>query len=363
MKIKVLVAGTGKMAVNIGIYLLKRGADVVWWSRSDSRLADLQATVEKKIKRLRLSDTNTGESTYLFSDSSNCPECSILVESTEEQLPEKKSVVSALYPLLSDNACILSNSSSFLPSQIDGRCIGLHFFYPVELTGCVELIVPEQAEPGSRKVIDQLLEFLEIKPIIQNEISAFTINRLLLPLQAECFRMLRSGFSAISVDEASNGPLLGGGQLTFMDNVGLDTIVISMRNYLSRMERDIAAEISIAADSIDYLVESGRLGRKNKFGLVVGAPLPWPSKDGVGHSAGKLFSRFESLFINTCLKFIDDRIISPDDLDFALSSVFGAEVSLEKRIEQIGRVSMCETLDSLYARTNLSYFKPCSTLN
>jgi len=76
------------------------------------------------------------------------------------------------------------------------------------MTGFVEWVVPAQASSNASARIRQWLTDLGLAVIEQDEARAFAVNRMLLPIQNECFTALRAGVTAARVDEASMSKLL-----------------------------------------------------------------------------------------------------------------------------------------------------------
>ena len=58
---KVLVAGTGRMAFDIGLFFLGRGATVHWLSRSEARAATARTELERLLRRRQLVEPDTTE--------------------------------------------------------------------------------------------------------------------------------------------------------------------------------------------------------------------------------------------------------------------------------------------------------------
>ena len=68
------------------------------------------------------------------------------------------------------------------------------------------------------------------------------------------------------------------------------------------------------------------------------------------------------VFINCCLKAIDDHMISLEGLDHALKVVYGASSSLYEEIERMGGDYMFNLLGSACESTTMTYLKPSARL-
>jgi len=234
----------------------------------------------------------------------------------------------------------------------------MHLFYPVELTRFAELVLPAgYPAPRRERLLDFVrrsgLDFLE-----QDACSAFAVNQLLLPLQAECLRSLRDGCPSAVLDDATVCPLLPVGQLSLLDAIGLDVALPAVRNYLDRMTPELERDLAPLRAGLETLVDLGKRGGKNGDGLCCGAPLPWP----VDASRKVEPAMLRRLFLNACLHAVDRGLIGRAELDRVLGAVFGAAVGFEQALAAEDRAELCATLESLFFRTGRWYFSPALSL-
>lgn len=332
MKERVLILGSGKMARNLGLYFLEKRFLVIWLSRSKERLGQLERFMGKAIRRRsRLSPDDAQDISARFSlyDENNIQSADIVIETINESLKEKQEVVGSVRNLFSKDTLLLSNSSSILPQSIHQDCAGFHFFYPVELTNFAEIIFPPKYPEEKRDKITGLAKKMKLSYLLQSEDSAFAVNRLLLPMQAEAVRALLSGHSPEDVDECSRSDILPVGQLSLMDSVGLDVIHAAVCNYMERMSRNEAENCIALRSTLARLIDMGKLGNKNRSGFLSGDPLPWQTRRSGKEVKEELKKRFLTLFINTSYSFIDKNIIDKRSLELVLKSVFNADATLD----------------------------------
>lgn len=301
----VLLAGSGKMGRNIGLHLLERGLDVAWVSRSEARLAALQTSMRPRSRNF------TGKASFVLPE--NAPPAGVLLESVEEDLESKRALL-ALAPLADE--LVLSNSSSMLPSTLHPRAAGLHFFYPVGEVRLAEAILP--AGYADRVAIERFAEAAGLQLLVQDERSAFITTRLLLPLQAAAFRCLAAGCAPGDVDTASESDLLPVGVLTLMDAIGLDVLAGATAQFEARCAPDEAAVLTPLVDGLKLLVGLGKLGRKNRDGLLIGAPLPWP------RTSAPVEEGLAGRISTACVAALDRGLIDAADLNRVLANVWGA---------------------------------------
>lgn len=325
----ILILGSGKMAGNIGTFFLKKGFAVTFLDSEIDYLEKLERFLEKTIKRIRRYSLETAHlslPTFQTYQDTVVSSADLILECTTESIDIKKQALSHVEHMITDESILLSNSSSLLPSQIHPQCTGCHFFYPVELTGRVECICPFTAAPEKKESLLQMLKSLGLSVIEQNEENAFAVNRLLLPLQNEVFRLLQNGYEPRFLEEATSLSIMPIGQLSFMDSVGLDTIYAGVGNYITRMPENIQDTYHPFINGLEKVLNIGKRGKKNKNGLLLGDPLPWPvTKQDTDEKTG---IRLLQLFIDTCRTFIKTNQITKADLDSVLSTIFQSEVTL-----------------------------------
>jgi 3-hydroxybutyryl-CoA dehydrogenase len=322
----ILIAGSGKMACNIGDFFLEKGFTVHWVTSSPEQ----QNMLRERIARIRRRTAKFfPEKERVFNADCHLPGTDdipipdVILESTDESLPKKKAVLASLAPLISGHTLLFSNSSSLLPGTLHQDCLGAHFFYPVQLTACLELIVPASCSEARR--IKSLGFFREIGYDIleEDEKTAFLVNRLLLPLQAACLRALQDGVPAPLVEEASRSELIGRGQLSMMDAIGLDLIVAVVRNY---RQLDTAAhpDCDLLITGLEKLVRLGKQGKKNGDGLLAGSALPWPEKDITTRERQNLQRHLAETLKKACLREYRRKNIALEQLQIVCERIFQA---------------------------------------
>jgi 3-hydroxyacyl-CoA dehydrogenase len=332
----VLIAGTGKMGRNIGSFFLGKGFRVCWFSRSSERIDDIRSFAQKQYNRLiKSTDITTYEPEFACTDDpGKINHFDICIESIEESRDAKIALLDFLYKQFSISY-LFSNSSSFLPSQLHQRCLGLHFFYPLQLHPCAELIVNNT---NNFESIVKVLAQTHLNLFSEDNRSAFAINRLLLPVQVETICMLHEGFSLATVDNCSCSSLLAMGQVRMMHSIGSEILVSSVKNYQQITTEFERKHIEILLDGIKML------------------SLPGVSLCSQVDSQLKL--RFLYLFINTCLYFIERSFLTENQINCALDLVFGAEESLNSVLEREGRRTIRDQLCKWYDNCRREYFVP-----
>ena len=321
----ILILGTGKMARNIGLFFLRNGRKVDWGSRDAGRAESFSAKIKKDIRRLALIlDKPIDEFNAHVGTISHIPQkkYDLILESINEDLYQKQEIIRSILPLIKSDTILASNSSSILPNQIHDIAIGLHFFYPIELTGLVEVITNQNIQMEKINELTNELKSWEINPIMQDEQNAFVVNRLLLPMQAEAFKLLQGGYPAGLVNESTKSDQIKIGQFDLMDSIGFDVLLPSIKNYVSRMSDVEQKKYEALIGRLTLLIQQGKLGKKNKNGLLMGEPFPWQQNEQCSEDLNQLKQRFYKIFENTYKQFIESKEIEKGELKNVLETLF-----------------------------------------
>lgn len=341
------VLGSGKMALDIGGRLLAHGYAVTWVTGDPARVAAIERHAGRTVRRLKRIDPACAETCRYraaVAGTDPLPPAQLILESTVEDLAAKQRRIEAAVPRLSEASLLVSNSSSLLPSQIHPRCLGMHFFYPVQLTGAVEIVVPDAFPEALERAALDVAAKLELVVVRQSEETAFLANRLLMPLQNECVRAMNSGIPPGVVDACSRITEDMPGQLALIDSVGPGTVAASVSNYLDRMagsERQAYAP----------LVEA----------LSRGEPLLGDSPQTPGPD-DSLRRRLAAVYLNSCLRASESGRVPRGDIDTIVSLMHGTSRTLDALLVDFTRDDVRQTLAELNDRDARSYFQPSTEL-
>lgn len=368
MKRQLLVAGTGRMGLDAGLYFLRRGWRVTWLSGDSQRRDDFARRIAREQRRLADADPGADDpdaARVLLLDAAgelgeSGPD--LFLEAVREDVSQKRSVVSRVARLLAPRTPIATLSSSILPGEIHPRCLGAHGFFPLEITRLVEAVLPRGAEDPDARLLLGLLEGAGLHAIVQSATNAFAVNRLLMPLQAEAVRALRAGWPAAVVDRASATPLVPYGQLALMDAVGLDVIAAAVANYRRRLPPDAARDYAELAETLSGLVAAGKRGRKSRDGFLAGTPLPWAGGERSPAAAAELAEVFRALAAAGCDRAIAVGEIDAASLDLAFASLFAADVPFVEERRRLRDAGGLERLARLRRDTGRTYFELAAPL-
>lgn len=208
--------------------------------------------------------------------------CDLVIEAIFEDLDLKKKIFRELAEICRKGAILATNTSSLdvdaIASAIDRPqdVIGLHFFSPANVMKVVEIVRPKAA--GLDTVATSLAFTASIRKVgvVVGVCPGFVANRSRAPLVREAHFLVEDGALPWQVDAVLRNLGMAMGPFAVGDLAGLD---VSYRIRKSQAAlRDPADRYPHLAD---FMVESGRLGRKSGKGwyLYEGdgrTPLPDP---------------------------------------------------------------------------------------
>ncbi|MEI6683638.1 MAG: 3-hydroxyacyl-CoA dehydrogenase family protein [Bacteroidota bacterium] len=275
---KVGIIGAGKMGSGIFYFLISQPFELVWICSERTNLEKITKQFAKRIRRAL--ETGTIDKarydalvlTPVTPDLAALQDCDLVIEAITENLEEKQKLFGEIDRIIHKEAILTSNSSSINPSALlpgnDGlrQVAGLHFFYPVQVVDIVEITLPSGLTAGSVKKLESFLKTIGRSHITLDEQNSFILNRIFLEVQNAAFRIVKDGSCTFEqMDQLVKSNLFPFGIFDFCDAVGLDTMVIAIRNYTREYPQKAPYEEFIAA--LEKLVAAGKLGVKTHEGF------------------------------------------------------------------------------------------------
>ena len=247
---KIGIIGYGKMGKDIFSLFFDKLPDaefkVLEIADAEKNTAAVVKTLDKSLKRKKLTQEQYDfkKDSFRFTDDVNeLKDCDTIIEAIFENMQAKKDIFGKLGEIVSDGCLLLTNTSSLDISEVfEGiphreRCFGLHFFYPVKLTGFVELnILPDTSEDAINRA-KALVEAGGKKPVVFSGKYHIYLNQLLSCMIAHAIYMQKK--AGVSVKEMSSAlaPLFPvAGPFDVLDSVGLGLMGGNIGNF--RIERN-----------------------------------------------------------------------------------------------------------------------------
>lgn len=232
---KIGIVGYGKMGRDIFSLFFDKinGAEFVVLDTfgAEENTAALIKTLDKQLRRKKLTEEQyeAKKNAFLFTDrAEDMAGCDVVIEAVFENIGVKKELFGRLSGIVGKDCLLLTNTSSLdiaeVFADIPGRerCFGMHFFYPVKLTGFVELnVLPE----NTRENIDRAAEMVEQtgkKPIVFAGEYHIYLNQILSCMVAHAIYLHDSkGISVRETRRGISGLFAVADAFEILDSIGL----------------------------------------------------------------------------------------------------------------------------------------------
>jgi 3-hydroxybutyryl-CoA dehydrogenase len=276
---RLAVIGAGSMGAQIAQQAALCGVET-WLSDTsaeqlqrarDSNRGHLMRRVEKgKLGKVEAEEalSRVRETTDLSEAASSAD---FVIEAVFEDLQLKRSVFAELDRAAPADAVLASNSSTMGISKIagettrPGRCVNMHFFYPVLVMDLVEVVRgPQTSDETVDRAMSVAREIGRTPVLINKEIDGFIVNRILHAATQEAYRLVDAGVAGfedidVAVEKGLNWPM---GPFRLGDFTGLDV------TYKARlhMYQSTGEERFRPSPQLEAKVKAGKLGRKSGEG-------------------------------------------------------------------------------------------------
>ncbi len=232
------ILGFGKMGRDIFSHLfgkLKTDSFIVLdICSSENNYSEVMKTLDKSLKRKKISEKEYEfkKNSFSFTDDvSELIDCDIIIEAVFEKLDVKNELFRKIADVVSEKCLLLTNTSSLCISDIFSgiphieRCFGMHFFYPVKLSGFTELnVLPETKQEYISLAADLVKNFGKT-PIIFPERFHLCLNQVLADtVFCSIFLCDKYGVSAAELESSLNKLFPVIGIFGILDSIGLGLI-------------------------------------------------------------------------------------------------------------------------------------------
>jgi 3-hydroxyacyl-CoA dehydrogenase/enoyl-CoA hydratase/3-hydroxybutyryl-CoA epimerase len=274
---RIAVLGTGFMGAGIAAISAQNNIAVRFKDVAHDAvargLAAVRDVLKERLKRKQVTKQQYDDQlslvagTTLYEGFAGVP---LVIEAVFEDLAVKHKVLRDVEPMLKGDAIFASNTSTIPISKIaesaqrPDRVVGMHFFSPVHKMPLLEVIVTPRTAP---EVVTTAVAFgrtLGKTVIVVNDSPGFFVNRILGPYLNEAGRMIDEGFDIDAIDQAMVDWGFPVGPLTLLDEVGLDIAAKSGPILAAAFGERLKSPASL-----DKVIASGRLGRKNRKGFYL----------------------------------------------------------------------------------------------
>jgi 3-hydroxybutyryl-CoA dehydrogenase len=275
---RVGVIGAGQMGSGIAHVCALAGMEVTLNDLSDERISAGIAVIKGNMARQVAKKTITEDAREAALARIGAAErlealgdCDLVIEAAVEKEDVKRKILTALCPLLKDDAIVATNTSSISITRLAAatdrpeKFIGIHFMNPAPVMELVEVIRGINTDDSTYETTKAFISRLGKKYAVAEDFPAFIVNRILLPMINEAIYTLYEGVG--SVDAIDTAMKLGAhhpmGPLELADFIGLDTCLSIMQV----LHDGLADSKYRPCPLLVKYVEAGWLGRKTKRGF------------------------------------------------------------------------------------------------
>ena len=208
--------------------------------------------------------------------------CDLVIEAVTENEAIKRTIYTALAPIVSPDTIIATNTSSIPITRLAAatdrpeRFIGLHFMKPVPVMELVEIVRGLATDQATFDAVHAFAVSLGKTVVESRDMPAFIVNRILIPMINEAIYALYEGVGTIAaIDQAMHlGAHHPMGPLELADFIGLDTCLAIMQV----LHEGFADAKYRPCPLLVKYVEAGWLGRKSGRGFYdYSGPTPVPT--------------------------------------------------------------------------------------
>ena len=376
----IVVIGAGLMGAGIAQVSLMAGYEKVTIVDIKQEFVDKGvASVEDGLKRLEakgklgegVSAADVMERLKTSLDlASAVKDADYIVEAVIEKMDIKKDVFKTCAGNAPAHCIIATNTSTMSITEIAkdcGRpenCIGMHFFNPVPLMRCIEVIAGEKSSDEAMDTgvaVGERLPCLRGKrfvPRVLKDRPGFIVNRLNAPVQIYMNwifdQAAEKGIPWGQID-ADAGSLMPMGPCELSDYVGLDTLYHVGNYYAETLSSEFKP-----GKVISKMVEEGNLGRKSGKGFYdwsAGRPKIDKSKKAGMFDVEKTMA----ILLNEGCRILEEGVCTGfkviDEANMAGMNTPGPFGAGKKQYEKWSKL-----LEDLVAETGKEYLKPCDLM-
>lgn len=271
---KVVILGGGVLGSQIAYQFAFSGFPTVIYDISDEAVNSAKQKVASYPKQYQQDinatdaqiDTANSNLSLTTDLKSAVTGASVIIEAVPERLDIKESTYKNLAPFIADDALLLTNSSTLVPSQLidfvpnKQRFMAMHFANLIWIHNVAEIMWAPDTPQSTIDDAENFAKQIHMIPIlIRKEISGYVMNSIFLPMINAALSLWANGFSdPISIDKnwmVSMG--VDRGPFGFLDIMGLNTAVNIEMGFYENTKDETYQKI---ADKLNELVKANKLG-------------------------------------------------------------------------------------------------------
>ncbi|MDA0987387.1 MAG: 3-hydroxyacyl-CoA dehydrogenase NAD-binding domain-containing protein [Bacteroidetes bacterium] len=289
----------------------------------------------------------------------------LILEAIIEDEDSKKKLYSKIEEIVSPNAVLASNTSSFsiekLSSnlKIKNRFLGMHFFNPPVLMELVEIIFTSETDKNITDKVKELILSWKKIPVIVKDTSGFLVNRIARSFYLEALKILEEKIADIeTVDWAmkkfGNFKM---GPFELMDLIGIDVNFSVTESVYKSFNNNARFRPSGLQKK---MVQNNLLGKKTGIGFYDYKNPEIKKTDFNNIDLGnKIFTRIISMLVNEAYFALQEKIATYNDIELAMQKGANYPKGLLNWGKEIGYKNIINILNNLETKNKDDRYKVC----
>ena len=351
---KIGVIGAGKMGKEIIKLFLSYGCElaIVCHKESESILNMLVKDLGRQKKRGLLTEEEYDKRVATLKVGTDCEilkDCEVVIETITENMERKHELLERVQKVVSSETLIVSNTSSleleevFAGIEYQERCAGFHFFYPVKLSGFIEINCIKSTSEKTTRMLQTIAQKVEKKTVVLCGQYNLYINHALGAYLYLAFRACEKyQISVKQMNQFFEAEDAVFGPFELVDGIGLGLLSKSDASAVERMR-------VCAIDAGSYFKKAIDAGCEMEPGCFTAFMETQESDLNQNVDAQLVVREIMVPFMNECLKAKTECGVQADGLIQAVWEVVGLGKPFTQYYEQYGYEGIVQTLATAHS--------------
>ncbi len=360
----VAVLGAGTMGSDVSLIFAIGGFDVIIRETSEEVRVSLREKIEGTLNQLIEAGIAKEEGEVMkririTGKLDDVKDADFFFEAITENLEAKIELFKELEKIVSEDAVLATNTSSYMISEIfEGlarpeRAGGMHFITPPIESSLVEVVKGEKTSKETLALISKMAEKIGKTPVlIEKDVRGLILNRVIGVAIADGLWAIEEGeVKPEEVDAALHAIGIPNGVIEGADLIGLDVVSIVWKN----MEEVYGKRFELPP-IVQRMIEEKKLGKKSGIGF-----LDWrkgrPEID--SNLVGKFdASRTVALAVNEETRLLMEEVASVETMDKVMELGLMIPAGPLKLADGMGLEMLSETLEKCYVKYGRELYSP-----
>ena len=363
----VAVIGAGTMGSDIALLFAISGFDVMVIETSDKARKALPRKNEETLKELMKGGKVKEELKEALrrikagKELKDTKKADFVFEAITENLNAKRKLFKELEKVVSDDAILVTNTSSYRVTEITEemkkpeRAGGMHFSNPPIPLPLVEVVKGDRTSEETLTSISGVVKKIGKTPVvIKRDKRGFVMNRILLATMTDGLWALERG--EVTPEELDAAIYSIGIPIGIAE--GADVIGIDIAHIVGENLREAYGDRFKQPPIIERMIQEGKLGKKTGVGFY-----DW--RRGKPKINLELAGKYETsitvaLAADEAFRLIEDQVADPEMVDKVMELGIMMPAGLCKMADEAGLDFLFETLKNHYEKYRLELYLPSS---